>query len=551
MAAPDDEPIANEKQARDAENSAVDRVAMAAAGLAIAFCLVNLILFRYGRDQGIYAMVADTMLKGGAPYRDAWDFKPPGIFLVYAVARLIFGASEHGVRVLEAAALGSMVWAFAILSRRWVGDAKAGIVAAACAIGTEAQLEFWHTSQPESFGGVVLAWALVCATYQAPQEAKDGARRQLMAWAGAGALYASAALLKPPLGGGFVVSLVAVAWTEWRAAAVDDRLRALARPAAAFAAGGAAVMALTLSYFAAKGALPDLYDTLFVFTPMYTKLGFRGEWFWGFVYLSFEQWSIGYSAFIGVGLALFLGLPALSARERSGALHVFGVAGIQVIGVALQAKFFPYHYGAALPFASMLAGWGAWKLWTRARQASLGIAAFGAALYLLGDARGATRDLDETFWMRSKHRLAAVLDPSIRDATNDALYSVADVSAGANRRVAEWLKSHTEPDAPVFIWGFEPEIYDLARRRPATRYLYDVPQRVTWAESSRDRLMSDLERTPPVVIVVEHRDVFPAVTGNNLDSADSLTAFPRLASYLRQGYVLADRIEDFDLYVRR
>jgi hypothetical protein len=169
----------------------------------------------------------------------------------------------------------------------------------------------------------------------------------------------------------------------------------------------------------------------------------------------------------------------------------------------------------------------------------------------MGDARGATRDLDETFWMRSKHRLAALVDPSKRNETNDALYSVADVSAGANRRVAEWLMAHTDANAPVFIWGFEPEIYDLSRRRPATRYLYDVPQRVTWAESSRDRLMSDLERTPPAVIVVEHRDVFPAVTGNNLDSADSLSVFPRLASYLRQGYVLAERIEDFDLYVKR
>jgi hypothetical protein len=547
VAAPDEQPVSKPDDA----DSAVDRVIMAACGLAILFCLLNLVLFRYGRDQGIYAMVADTMLKGGAPYRDAWDFKPPGIFLVYAVARLLFGASEHGPRVLEAVGLASMVGAFAILSRRWVGDAKAGIVAATLAIGTEAQLEFWHTSQPESFGGVILAWALVCATYQPAPEARDGARKQLLAWACAGALYASAALLKPPLGGGFVVSLLAVAWTQWRASTADGRLRAVGRPLVAFAAGGAATMALTLSYFVAKGAMPELYDTLFVFTPQYTKLGFRGEWFWGFVYLAFEQWSIGYSAFIGVGLALFLALPALSDRERGGALHVFGIAGLQVVGVALQAKFFPYHYGAALPFASMLAGWGAWKLWKHARKTSLGIVLFGAALYVMGDARGATRDLDETFWMRSKHRLAALVDPSKRNETNDALYSVADVSAGANRRVAEWLMAHTDANAPVFIWGFEPEIYDLSRRRPATRYLYDVPQRVTWAESSRDRLMSDLERTPPAVIVVEHRDVFPAVTGNNLDSADSLSVFPRLASYLRQGYVLAERIEDFDLYVKR
>lgn len=542
-------PTAEPEEKRSKAILLVDRVLVAGALGALVYLLVQIVAFRYGRDQGIYAVVADAAVRGGAPYRDAWDFKPPGIFAVYAAARLLFGASEHSVRLLEAAGFGSLVWAFVLLARRWVGEGRAGLLGGLLAVGTQAQLEFWHTGQPESFGAIALAWALVCATYE--PEGPKARRKELAAWVACGALYAAAAMLKPPLGGGFLVSLGFVAFRVWRREERASRLRALMAVVGAFAAGGAAIVALVLLYFVAKGAFGDLYQTLFVFTPYYTKLGFRPEWFWGFVYLAFEQWFVGFSAFFGVGLLLWLGLPALDERERVGAAHVLGVVGFQLVGVAMQAKFFPYHYGAALPFAALLSGWGFWKLWLRARTDPTRILLFGALVYLLADARGATRDLADTFWVRSKNRMEALLHPERRNEIQDELYSVADVNAGANRQVAEWLRLHTREDATVFVWGFEPEIYDLAQRRPATRYIYNVPQRVSWATESRRVLMEDLKRSNPQVIVVERRDVFPHVTGNRDDSAAALRSFSELDQLVQDQYWFARSIEDFDIYERK
>src|SRR5688572_23081908 len=37
-----------------------------------------------GGDQHLYAYTAGRVLDGEIPYRDAWDQKPPGIFVVYA-----------------------------------------------------------------------------------------------------------------------------------------------------------------------------------------------------------------------------------------------------------------------------------------------------------------------------------------------------------------------------------------------------------------------------------------------------------------------------------
>ena len=178
----------------------------------IAYLFVQILMFRYGRDQGIYATVADAILRGGMPYRDAWDFKPPGIYVVYAMARAVFGSGQWGIRLVEIAGLASLVGAFVILSRRFFSDWRIGILGGALAVLVHAELEFWHTAQPESFGGILTAWALVLATFEPKESDPIGRSKQLNAWVAAGALYGAAFLMKPPLGGGALVSAIFAAF---------------------------------------------------------------------------------------------------------------------------------------------------------------------------------------------------------------------------------------------------------------------------------------------------------------------------------------------------
>src|SRR5262249_59483840 len=132
------------------------------------------------------------------------------------------------------------------------------------------------------------------------------------------------------------------------------------------------------------------------------------------------------------------------------------------------------------------------------------------------------------------------------------LYSVADVSYAADQSVASYLRERLEPRELVYIWGFEPMIYDMSGRAAASRYIYNVPQRVAWyRDRARADLMADLARHPPRAVVVEHRDVFPAVTGDAIDSADTLKKFPALDARIREGYDFVTTIEDFDVYMKR
>jgi hypothetical protein len=346
----------------------------------IGFLFIQILMYRYGRDQGVFAVVADSILHYGMPYRDAWDVKPPGVFVIYVLARALFGSAQWGIRLVEVASLTSLVFAFRKLAVRFFGEPDAGLFGAALAILTYAQLEFWNTAQAESFGATVLAWALVLATHEEPLPPDQGSAeapsrverrrslRQLAAWGGAGALYAFAGLLKPPLAGGAVVS---AAFAAYRVHARGGRsLRAMVTPFLAIGLGGALMLGAFALWFVVKGAWGDLYRTLFVFVPEYTKLGSQDAASAALVYLAIAQWLTAFSSGNLAGLVAAATLGPRAAREREGILHVLGVVGVQLVGVALQAKFFPYHFAAALPFAGFIAGLGMLRLWRRALRYS-------------------------------------------------------------------------------------------------------------------------------------------------------------------------------------
>jgi hypothetical protein len=525
-----------------------DRALLAGVVVATLLLLSLLLGFRFGRDQGIYAAVAETIVHGGAPYRDAWDFKPPAVFFVYALARLLLGPGMEAVRVVEAAALASLFPAFAMLSRRFLDEWRAGILAAALAVFAHVQLEYWDTAQPESFGGVALVWALVCATVPPPAQGRPAGMRRLWAWSGAGLLYALAALFKPHLGVGFVVSLgfvmVAEAGRENRAAAW--------RPVFAFLGGALVALVAAAGYFAWHQAWGDLLDVFLVFLPEYHAIRFEAAGLPLYLLRAFWDSLLGFTAYAPLGMVLLWALAPLTALERRAALHVTLVGALPLVGVALQARFYPYHFGAVLPLWSLLAGWGLWKAWLRLRRTPIGALAALALLALLAvKAPEVPAYGGGSFWERCRLRFDLLVGKAGAPVEN-LLHSAGDVHFGANRRVAAWLATRTPRDGSLYVWGFEPMLYGMADRRPASAYIYNVPQRLEWSqrELSRRRLMEDLGRDPPAAIVVVAHDAREGVTGNRRDSLEELEDFPALRSLIAESYARAWRLEDLVIYAR-
>jgi len=526
-----------------------DRLLVGAGAALALFALLQLLQYKYGRDQGIYAVVADSVVHGGLPYRDSWDFKPPGIFYVYALARALFGSGQIGIRLLEALGFAALVPVFMTLSKRLFGTRLAGFIGAVVAILVNVQLEFWHTSQPESFGGILTMVGLLLVTDPAAVKS-DGsvARRGWVSWIAAGALFGTAGLMKPQLAGASGVAAVYLAWQMHRAGHGWKRWWP---PFVSLAGGSLLPILLIIGWFKARGAWGELHHTLFVFAPGYGATTWYPEWWANYLFYAFELATVSASGIVFVGLMLALALGKRTP-ELPGLLLVFGIAALHLLGIAVQSKFFPYHFAGTFPLFAFVAGLGWWKLWQASKsKGAIAVVAFLALVVFLARARTATRDLGETFWDRSMQRTTALLsgDPAQREAVDARLYSVADVSYGQNMKVVRWLTANTSPNDSVYIWGFEPFIYDAAKRRPATRFIYNVAQRVSWyREEARAKLMEDLTRELPKAIVVEHRDVFPVVTGDSLDSEASLQGFWALKNLIDTRYLFVSTIDDFDIY---
>lgn len=526
-----------------------DRILIALLGIVSSLALLQILLMGFGRDQGIYAVVADAVLSGGMPYRDAWDFKPPGIYLVYILAQGLFGSNEWSIRLVEVIAFGSVVPVFWGLAKRFFGDGRIGLVGAALAIWIEAQLEFWHTSQPESFGGLLALIGLWLTTHPVVGGLswKHGSR-----WFGAGLLFGLAALMKPHLVG---VAVIAAGHAAWRLRIEARTWKHQLTAVAMVGAGAACTLALCLAWFASRGALGDLHHTLFVFAPGYAATTWRSGYLAYYTYSAFKEATLGFSAIAGIGIALTLGLGNRTPREKEGLWLLVAAAVPQLLGIAMQSKFFAYHYGSVLPFCALVAAPGLWKAWKWCQSAPVfGPSAFVLGLLAAADARSGVRDLPQSFVERSWDRTKALLsgNAEYRAAVDASLYSVADVHYGANMRVARWIELNTGPGDPVYVWGFEPHIYFASKRPPASRFIYNVPQRVEWDNHwARDELARTLREKPPHVVVVEHGDVFPVVTGNHEDSAAALLAYPELDQLLEDKYSFRERIQDFDIYALR
>jgi hypothetical protein len=509
-----------------------------AAALGVAgWLLVKLLGFDYGLDQGIYAAVAEVMASGGVPYRDAWDFKPPGIFLAYGLARGVFGSGIAAARGLEALAWLSLLPAFALLSRRFAGSVLPGLLGAALAVSGHVWLGFWHTGQPESFGAVLLAWALVLACVEARAGDVASQRRQTLAWVASGALYALAASMKPPLGGGVLVSAGFAAHAAWRrtppAARARARARAAGRPLLAFGGGALALLLFIGVGLGLAGALSELHEALFVFAPEYTRLNYRSGNPVVFAFRAIEFLLFRFSLLNPLGLLLLFALPPLAPREREGAAHVLGVLGFVLAGVALQGRFFAYHYGAAVPLLALLAGFGLWKLTRVGERIAFGVVLLALALVTLANANGLKEPVEGSLGERLRH------------------FDDGRTYTQPLRGVADWIAGHTAPDDALYVWGFQPMLYPLSERRPASRYVYNAPQRAAWyAQHAKEALMAELEADPPEAIAVEQGDVHPGTTGNAQDSTAALEQFPRLRRFL-EAYEPAARLGAFTIYLRR
>lgn len=475
----------------------------------------------FGRDQGTFAWVGDVVLRGGLPYRDAWDVKGPAVYVVYAVTQWIAGRHQWAIRLvdlLSLAASGVAMWRL----ERWHTGARwplSPLLFALC----YAHLGFWHTAQPDGWAATLVLlsiWWLVAA---------QGQRRMLQVFA-AGVPLGLAFLLKSPFG---VFVVPAVVYTI-----VTGKERRFGL-ALSLGAGFAAPVVLILAWFAAAGAVSSLLENQVVFDLWVHALNRPSVSERALAVLS--RFSAYW--FLLVALPLFaLGCARLWQRSGALAILVLGQLGAALFVLALQGKFYYYQALPLLALTVLLSGLGFSSAMAAARHPLGSIQAAKVSMLERHSAAVASILLLLGLIVPAR-QIVARAGVTLGKVTAEQYMSTfenANFSYRSNFLVVQYLRSHTREGDAVLVWGSEPLVYYLSGRPSPTRFGFNYPltlgARNPFERAYRAEFLEALRRKIPVYIVVPERD------------EGSLTGFPDLVQFIERNYRRDTVIESFVLW---
>jgi hypothetical protein len=447
-------------------------------------------------DEGIHAAVARTLLDGGTLYRDAIDQRTPLTY--YAVAGVFAAAGANNlfaVRLVLAGLIALTAFGLFLVGNR-TRDSATGLWASAVFVALSTNL----LPGSDAFAFHTEWFAILFTTWAAWIFWRRQYPLSMRAAAGTGALLALAFLSKQPALLDFAPP---VAVCLWRALAGDWRASDAARSLAGLACGFAAPVLLALAYFGAAGALGDLsfyawsynIDT---YGPEISALDRSLSALLPFRLLAHEYPAVLVAGLAAAALAL-LRLVQLrpTPEERSdNCWRVFLLVwcASSLAGAASGGRGFEHYAIQCLPAFSLaaglaLAGLGAWARAQWLESHRLPACAAAAALALVAGQLG---------WHAAGARLAAL--PPVDPAD----------------RVSTYVRERTTPADTLFVWGYNPDIYLYADRRPASRFVYcsfltglipwtnlDPQKDTTYAivPGAMDTLLAELQSHRPPFIV--------------------------------------------------
>ncbi len=508
------------------------RCPLAALSGAVLGALLGLPLLHYcyGFDQGVYGTIAEVMRRGGLPYRDAWEMRPPGVFYAYGAAFALLGQSPLSLRIFDLLSLALSSSALAVISTRRFGSVTAGMIAALALPLLYVPFGYWHTAQSESFQMPFILWGL--ALWPVP----DGTTRTALYCFAAGVLLGISGLFKTSSIFIPLAVLLDRVRIDWKAPTVAGRLRLAGLTAVALAMP----TLLVFTYYAARGVLPEMTRALFVFAPEYARASWQDPILPALDRareLLFDLLSLPALLLAGCGLA-----RALACR-RAEALRwaVFSIGA--ALSIVLQMKFLQYHYVAFLPFIALWMGLAAIEPRAPSRGGLLNVVSLLLAAALAG-----------AFLHRSRVRLG----PEWRELARPAAERRPECDRAfppgrecPSHDAARAIRARTGPEDAIFIWGNDPKLYLLADRPQAGAYSYIIPVTVPWAgrETVHD-LVERLRHERPRLIITVRNDAVEAIVRRPEDSEGLLDVFPEMRDFIQTRYREVENLGRHRLWAR-
>jgi hypothetical protein len=433
-------------QPTEAETRRLRRIA---AAIAIGFLVLRLPVMLHGydiNDEALWSVVTSRWLDGGRLYVDAFERRPPLLFLAYAGVFEVAGRNNmFAVHVVGALWTLATMAGLGVAARRLHGP-RAGLAAAAL-YGVYAA---WGDYNNLAWNGEVLlnlplAWAIALAF-------GPGRSRLRPELAVSGALIAAAFLFKQPAAAAAVALGLYLLLPSYRRARGLDAAQAFVQ-AGVFSLGFVAVVAATAWRVRAMGVWDDAMFWVFKHHDMphgpgdvifWERLEVAGVWF---VIACFPLIAAAAAALARRGRWVdWQGREA----ERTALLGLLVTA---FLGVSASGRFYLHYFDLLLP--------------------ALAIAAAPVVAAVLAGEAPRHSDLGPSPWPLRAPTLGRLL------AGSAAVFFLMHAAGLARRtkgsEAGSFLRARAAPGDELFVWGELPRVYLEAGLHPATRYVGTYP----------------------------------------------------------------------------
>lgn len=480
-------------------------VVLAAATLFAGFALRYPSLFepRWYGDEGIFAAIAQNMRGGRTLYSQAWDNKPPLIYVTYAGVQALFGTGMFALHLVTTAVVLATQACLMAAAALLYGRKRALVAGLVFAVVMDTPLIEGDLAMTETFM-ILPATLAVLAFVSAERRGED---RRFLLYLAAGLLTGLAAGYKQVAVFDFAAIALMVLLTHGRP------LRALTP----LAAGFAAPQIVLAAFFVADGAFSQYW---------YAVAGSLG------LYASLAPDQDAFARFSG-SLPAVLVLAWLVRRRQLGepaTLAVFPPLwfAFDIAGVTSSTFAFPHYLQQAAPSLALLVVASPLRSEReRLSRALLSVTGVLVVAVITGQFALAfehRRQLDPVDYYRTfaSHRWGTMSDLDYAYSFDGKVVAVDDIT--------RYLKEDGAGTS-LFAWSELPWLYAAGGFANPTRYYTSFLGELV--PDAKPEILRDLDRHPPVYVLV---------------SDDSYAPFDELSPFLASRYALIHEQGDWRLY---
>ncbi len=474
-------------------------------GLAlVAVARWNMLAVPFERDEGEYAVMAQTILRGDLPYVAAYNMKLPGVYYSYAAIFALFGQTDFDVHLALLLMTTLSAVGVAWLGYRLISPWGAAVASVSFAALSASERVYGFTANAEHFvvfwfvaALVVGAWATTGPVPGTPCRRTPPVRS--LALFASGICLGLSFLMKQHA---LLLILFGALWAagrlvnDWRSPSLR---RERATEGLLLAVGILLPYLLILGYFAVRGGLDRFWFWTVAYARHYVSERTLAEGVSNLVrtgsHVAVSAWPIGLLALCGV-----VGLVG-STRPVAVKAGWLALGACSFLTTTPGLLFREHYVLMALPALGLLAGWGVEALSRRFGSSSTGTrdplderARFTATTLIPAGltvvALGYLLLVESPVWMLSPVDLSR--------------YAFGQNPFPEAVTIARELRQRTSASDTLAVIGSEPQIYFYADRRPATGYLYTYPlmEHHPYAESMHDEFIRDLEERKPAYVVL-------------------------------------------------